>query len=166
MTTERLNKSLRACLPTLAVLVTNMPALADGIPFDPTSGSVTVPHHIVCLSEAQKLEATEKRQVTLTDTQLAMFRARCPRFPHTIPEVYSHRHEDCTCLAAHPYAILLPSETAIAVPVDEVEHVSRYGVSTRADVFRKLLAQPEPKRPFWSRVSWFFHLSSAKRSGR
>ena len=123
-------------------------ASADGIPFDRATGRVTEPHDRIKLTEDQRTEYAARRRLSLTPEQHQRLTKRCPTFPSVIEEVLSHRYNDCTCCVAHPYAILLPGESAVAVPRSELSFVSRYGMRARPT------SEPPtpPKRPSaWSR---------------
>ncbi len=106
---------------------------ADGIPFDREKGEVTEPHTRLTLTESQRAEYARERKITLTATQLKRLRKLSPSFPKTISEVLSYRYGDCTCCVGHPYAILLPNGTSMAIPHSEADDVSRRGVRQRPD---------------------------------
>jgi hypothetical protein len=138
----------------IAFVLVAMPllVLADGIPFDRDKGRVMVPHETFLLSEAQRLELIFGRKVTLTAVQHQRMLKRCATFPLTIGEILSYRRGDCTCLCGHPYAILLPGCSSIAVPHSEADWVNQYGV--------RAAYRPEPIpgkaqsgwRRFWVRL--------------
>ena len=128
-------------------------ASADGIPFDRDTGRVTAPHDRFKLTESQRTEYAAHRRLTLTPEQHQRLAKRCPTFPPVIDEVLSYRYNDCTCSVGHPYAILLPGDSAIAIPRYELSYVTSYGVRPRP----KLEAPAPVKRPsawsrFWSSV--------------
>ena len=123
--------------------------LADGIPFDAAKHRVTVPHMTFALTEAQRLELFSHHHVTLTPSQHERLTKRCPTFPNTIEVVIRYTWNDCTCFSGHPYAILLPGCTSIAVTREEADFVTRYGV--RAAYVPPPRAKPKSAwRRFWT----------------
>lgn len=134
-------------MKALKALLLLAPALAyaDGIPFDATQQSVTVPHLSLTLTPTQQREVATRQRVTLTPEQRTQFTQRWPQFPRIIPQVLPYNWGDCTCLVGHPYAILLPGGAAIAVPDGEADFASRYGV-----VPSQMPPPPKPKSA-WSR---------------
>ncbi|MEA3210547.1 MAG: hypothetical protein QOE70_3604 [Chthoniobacter sp.] len=117
-------------LKAVAFLLCLAPALAfaDGIPFDREKHGVTVPHETFVLTEAQGRELAARHRVTLTSPQHELLTKRFARFPGTINEILPWNWGDCTCAVGHPYAILLPGGTSIAVTHAEADFTNRYGV--------------------------------------
>lgn len=143
-------------LLTLACLLAFVPALlrADGIPFDREKGEMSEPYLRLRLSDAQDAQARSEFKLTLTDRQHARLTQRCPRFPKTIPEVFSYRYNDCTCLTGYPYVILLPGGHEAALPKSQLQTVETYGVRDRAARMQMLTKSSPPKKRSWLARCW------------
>lgn len=122
---------LRHLLPTLSVLLLFAGCQTHyeggGIPYDTKSGRLLEKCIKVRLTENQKQEYQEFKSVTLTDQQYSRFTKSCPTFPQKIEEILRYTYNDCTCCVDHPYAIILPGESVIAVPMSELAFVAKYG---------------------------------------
>ena len=124
-------------------------AMAEGevFPFDREQGRMIVLHERLDLTSSQRREAATRRRITLTPSQRERLTSACPAFPKAIKEILPYNWGDCTCLVGHPYAILLPGGSSAAIPNDEFDWVSRYGV--RPSYMPK---PPSAWSRFWSRV--------------
>lgn len=98
-----------------------------GIPYDKKSGRLLEKCIKIRLTDSQKTEFQETRSVTLSDTQYNRLAKKCPRFPLKIEAILRYTYNDCTCCVDHPYAILLPGESVIAIPLSELSFVAQYG---------------------------------------
>lgn len=129
---------------------------ADGIPYDRVKGRMTEPCLVLRLSDAQDKQANSERKLTLTERQYRSLSKKCPEFPRTIPEVFSYRYSDCTCLTGYPYVVLLPGGHEAALTKDQLAGVKKYGVRDRSALFQPPWAKPSPpKRPWLARCwSW------------
>lgn len=125
-------------------------AFADGIPYNARTQRVTVPHETFTLTAPQQHEAGTLYRVTLTAPQRARLKTRWPRFPDTIQQILPYDWSDCTCVVGHPWAILLPGGTSIALTHGEAEFVSRYG-----SIPASTPPSPKPQsawKRFWTRL--------------
>lgn len=147
-----MNKKLLCFVCLLST--TTLHLRADGIPFDRVKGEMTEPYLVLRLSDAQDAQAHTEHKLTLSDKQHAKLKKRCPRFPKTIPQVFSHRYNDCTCLTGYPYVILLPGGHEAALTKSQLKGVEAYGVRDRAALFHTALQSPPPKPRSWLARCW------------
>ena len=131
------------------LLLTPIIVFADGIPFDREARRVTVPHETFALTESQRLELFRQHHVTLTTSQRERLAERFPNFPQTIETVIPYDWSDCTCFSGHPYAILLPGCTSIALTDGEADIGSRFG--TQPGQLPPVVTAPAKPQSGWNR---------------
>ncbi len=139
-----------AVITTLTFYVTGV-AHADGIPWDRAKGALTETAIRMTLSERQMTSYRTTGSFEFTQTQLRRLRVKCTGFPNQPSKVVSYRYGDCTCCIGHPYAIMLPGEYEVVIPLSELESVNRYGASPERPV-----VWPVPKKSSW--FGTLFHL--------
>lgn len=71
--------------------------LADGIPVNPKTGKVEVPHTVVSLTEEQVEETQTLSTFTLTPEQWQEIRAKSPQCPKRFTNILPVTWADCTC---------------------------------------------------------------------
>lgn len=147
-------RTMKSVFLSLALFAASAAAVsADGIPFDRDTRRVTTSHDRFMLTVAQRAEYATERRISLTPKQHQQLAKRCPTFPSVIEEVLSHRYNDCTCCVGHPYAIMLPGDSAIAIPRSELSFVTRYGARPPRTFEPPVSAKrPSAWSRFWSSV--------------
>ena len=115
-------------MKSIILLITSLFAgatlvLADGIPVDRKTGTVTVPHTIVTLTAEQVEETQTLGTLTLTPEQWREIRAKSPQCPKRFNKIVPVTWNDCTCGLEDGYVIAL-SRDRVAVLHDGTSAVS------------------------------------------
>lgn len=115
-------------MKTITLIITSLFALAtlvlaDGIPVDPKTGKVEVPHTVVSLTAEQIEETQTLGTLTLSPGQWRDIRKKSPQCPKRFSNVVPVTWNDCTCGLEKGYAIAL-SRDRVAVLHDETSDVS------------------------------------------
>jgi hypothetical protein len=113
------------------VLLASAKVRADGIPWDHAAGCMAEPFIHLTLSEAQMAEYRGLKKITLSAAQLRRLRKRAPGFSSQIKEVLPYDYGDCTCCVGSPYAVMLPGEYEIAIPLSEIASFNQFGARDR-----------------------------------
>jgi len=119
-------------LPILLTLAFPASLSAEGIPVDPDTGKIIVPHTIIDLTADQQQELEALGTVTLTSGQWAKLRKSSPATPLRFDSIVPIDSKDCTCgPPLDAYAIAF-DRTRIAVLQNEL-HAEDIAEELQAD---------------------------------
>jgi hypothetical protein len=100
-------------LGLVAVLLTQN-TFADGLPVDPQTHKITVPHSVVRISDSQREEIDVLGTITFSQQQLESLRNSFPRCPKRIQHVFPITFSDS--IEAPSYAIQVTADSVAIVP--------------------------------------------------
>jgi hypothetical protein len=101
-------KSIRSFISVLVVSL--LPAHADGIPVDHETGKITCDHTVISLTADQIEETQLLGTFTLTPEQWKSLRQKAPSTPKRFETILPVTYDDCCCGLEGPYVIALSKD--------------------------------------------------------